>query len=241
VDRRSLDWRRKRSGTRKESPHHDMIDEPLERFDGGIRIWRATPTPRTSNKPRRKSRWASARCTWLPAAERSRRSSGSRRCSIRRSSCRILPSATSRLSVKCTIRAASKSTRCRLSRGSRRSEPGLLITDWLELADSITLARSVQCHRNTGRAGVTVFLHDGVTFFEWHAAPLGCHRHMRSISPLRRRATTSLLRCVSWIETLQICSRSEKRSPVLLRTLTESVRTLRRSSPCGRRCCRLSC
>jgi hypothetical protein len=34
VDRRSLDWRRKRSGTRKESPHHDMIDEPLERFDG---------------------------------------------------------------------------------------------------------------------------------------------------------------------------------------------------------------
>jgi hypothetical protein len=34
VGRRSLDWRRKRSGTRKESPHHVMIDEPMERFDG---------------------------------------------------------------------------------------------------------------------------------------------------------------------------------------------------------------
>jgi hypothetical protein len=34
VGCRSLDWRTKRSGTRKESPHHVMIDEPIERFDG---------------------------------------------------------------------------------------------------------------------------------------------------------------------------------------------------------------
>ena len=46
-------------------------------------------------RPRRKSRWVSARYTWLPLAERSRHSSAFRPCSIRRSSCRIWPSAIS--------------------------------------------------------------------------------------------------------------------------------------------------
>ena len=36
---------------------------------GRTRIWRATRTPRTSSRPSRKSRWASARCMWPSAAE----------------------------------------------------------------------------------------------------------------------------------------------------------------------------
>ena len=60
-----------------------------------IRIWRATRTPRISSRPKRKSRWATARCTWPPAGESSRRSSVSRPSSIHHSCCRIWPSAIS--------------------------------------------------------------------------------------------------------------------------------------------------
>jgi hypothetical protein len=37
--------------------------------------------------------------------------------------------------------------------------------------------RVVQSHRDTGRARVTIFLHDGVAFFRWHVATLSCDRN----------------------------------------------------------------
>ena len=52
VGCRSLDWRTKRSGTRKESPHHVMIDEPIERFDGDQAAKQRTDNEYSSTPPR---------------------------------------------------------------------------------------------------------------------------------------------------------------------------------------------
>src|SRR6516162_9153571 len=61
-------------------------------------------------------------------------------------------------------------------RGLVPTEPG---TDHHNEIAALDLAEPdgvVQCHRNTGGAGVAPFVHDGVAFLERHAAPLGGNR-----------------------------------------------------------------